>query len=149
MYASRDGNRPSHKSREIALLAQEWGVGQVLWSIFWFFLFFLWIWLVISIFSDLIRSDMSGWAKAGWTIGIIVVPFLGVLLYLIVNGTDMNQRSADDAQAYEEGVQNYIRNVAGSGKSQSDELSDLASLHNSGALSDSEYEAAKAKVIAS
>jgi len=129
------------------MIAAEWGVGQVLWSIFWFFLFFLWIWLVIAVFADIIRSDMSGWSKALWTIGIIVLPYLGVFLYLIVNGGDMNQRSADEAKAQEEGVQSYIRDVAGQSKSPSDELADLAALHQSGAISDREYDQAKSKVI--
>ena len=130
------------------IVAQEWGVGQVLWSIFWFFLFFLWIWLVISVFADIIRSDMSGWGKALWTIGIIVLPYLGVFLYLIVNGANMQRRSTEEAVAYEEGVQNYIRSVAGQSKSPSDELADLAALHHSGAISDREYDQAKARVIA-
>ncbi|MDH3681119.1 MAG: SHOCT domain-containing protein [Acidimicrobiia bacterium] len=128
-------------------IAQEWGVGQVLWSIFWFFLFFLWIWLVIAVFADIIRSDMSGWSKALWTIGIIIVPYLGVFVYLIANGDDMQSRSEADARAYDEGVQTYIRDVAGQTKSPSDELADLAALHNSGAISDREYDQAKAKVI--
>ncbi len=129
------------------VLANEFGVGQVLWSIFWFFLFFLWIWLVITVFSDIMRSDMSGWSKALWTIGIILLPYLGVFLYLIVNGDDMSRRSADEARAYEEGVQSYIRSVAGTSKSPSDELADLAALHQSGAISDREYDQAKSKVI--
>ncbi|MGI9599449.1 MAG: SHOCT domain-containing protein [Acidimicrobiales bacterium] len=129
------------------IIAAEWGVGQVLWSIFWFFLFFLWIWLVISVFADIIRSDMSGWGKALWTIGIIVLPYLGVFLYLIVNGSDMNQRSVNEARAYEEGVQKYIQDTAGQSKSPSDELADLAALHQSGAISDREYDQAKTRVI--
>ena len=69
------------------MLAVEWGTGQVLWSILWFFLFFLWIVLVVTIFADLMRADdMSGWAKALWVLAIIILPILGVLLYLIVNG---------------------------------------------------------------
>ncbi|MCP4223954.1 MAG: SHOCT domain-containing protein [Actinomycetia bacterium] len=129
------------------IFAQGWGVGQVLWSIFWFFLFFLWIWLIIAVFSDIMRSELSGWGKALWTIGIIVLPYLGIFLYLIINGGDMNRRSANEAKAYEEGVQSYIRNVAGQGKSPSDELADLAALHHSGAINDREYDQAKAKVI--
>jgi len=130
------------------ILANEWGVGEVLWSIFWFFLFFLWVWLVISVFGDIMRSSMSGWSKALWTIGIIVLPYLGVFLYLIVNGDDMNRRTADEARSYDEGVQAYIRSVAGQAKSPSDELADLAALHQSGAISDREYDQAKAKVVA-
>ena len=74
-------------------IAAEFGTGQVFWSILWFFLFFMWIWLVIRVFADIIRSSMSGWSKALWTIGIIALPFLGVFLYLIVNGGDMNRPS--------------------------------------------------------
>jgi hypothetical protein len=129
------------------MIAAEWGVGQVLWSIFWFFLFFLWIWLVITVFADIIRSDMSGWSKALWTIGIIALPYLGIFVYLVANGADMSQRSADDAKAYDEGVQAYIRDAAGQSKSPSDELADLAALHKSGAISDREYDQAKTKVI--
>ena len=128
------------------LLAAEFGTGQVLWSILWFFLFFMWIWLVITVFADIIRSDMSGWGKALWAIGIIFLPFLGVFLYLIVNGGDMGARNMQAAQAQEQAVQAYIRDAAGSG-SAADELSKLASLHDSGKLSDEEYAKAKARVV--
>ena len=127
-------------------IAAEWGTGQVLWSILWFFLFFMWIWLVISIFADIIRArDMSGWAKALWTIGIIILPFLGVFLYLIVNGGNMSRRAQDDAIEQEKAVQAYIRDAAGT--SPTDELAKLAELHGSGKLSDAEYEQAKTKII--
>ena len=128
------------------LLAAEFGTGQVLWSILWFFLFFMWIWLVITIFADIIRSDMSGWGKALWAIGIIFLPFLGVFLYLIVNGGEMGARNVQAAQAQEQAVQAYIRDAAGSG-SAADQLDKLASLHDSGKLSDEEYAQAKAKVV--
>jgi len=129
------------------VIAQVWGVGQVLWSIFWFFLFFLWIWLVISVFSDIMRSQMSGWSKALWSVAIIILPYVGIFIYLIANGDDMSRRSENEAHAYDEAVQNYIRNVAGQPKSPSDELADLAALHQSGAISDREYDQAKTKVI--
>jgi len=130
------------------VFAAEFGTGQVLWSILWFFLFFMWIWLVISIFADIIRArEMSGWAKALWTIAIIFVPFLGVFLYLIVNGNSMNDRAVESAQAQEEAVNAYIRQAAGSGASSADELSKLADLHSKGTISDDEYAAAKAKVL--
>lgn len=128
-------------------LAAEWGAGQVLWSIFWFFLFVLWIWLVITVFADIIGSDMSGWGKALWTVGIIFLPYLGVFLYIIVEGNNMSRRAAEQAQAREEGLQDYIKGVAGQPKSPSDELADLAALHSSGAISDREYEQAKSNVI--
>jgi hypothetical protein len=129
-------------------LAAEFGTGQVFWSILWFFLFFLWIWLVITVFGDIIRSDMSGWGKALWTIGIIAVPFFGVFLYLIVNGGDMNRRAESDAQAMADAQAAYIRDVAGTGTSPAEQLGRLADLHTAGKLTDDEYAAAKAQVVA-
>ena len=82
------------------MLATEWGVGQVLWSMVWFFMFFLWIWLLIAIFGDVFRSqDLSGWGKALWTIFVIVTPFLGVLVYLIARGHKMATKSIADVVA--------------------------------------------------
>ena len=130
------------------LLAAEFGTGQVLWSILWFFLFFVWIMLIFTIFGDIIRNDeMSGWVKAIWSIAIIFVPFLGIFLYLIVNGGGMGRRQVAAAQAQENAMQDYIRTTAGSGTSEADQLAKLADLHASGKLDDSEYAAAKAKII--
>ena len=130
----------------MAILA-EFQVGQVLWSIFWFFLFFLWIWLVISIFADIIRSDdLSGWGKALWAIGIIIIPFLGVFLYLIVRGGSMGERSAEQARQSEQAFRSYVQDAAGSA-SPSDQLASLADLHANGKISDDEYATAKARVL--
>ena len=129
------------------LLAAEWGTGQVLWSILWFFLFVMWLMLVFNVFADIMRAQsMSGWAKALWTTGIIFLPFLGVFLYLIVNGDDMNRRANRDAEEANAAVESYIRDVAGS--TPTSELAKLADLHTAGKLTDSEYAAAKAQVIA-
>jgi hypothetical protein len=128
------------------LLAAEFGTGQVLWSILWFFLFVMWISLVFSVFGDIMRSEMSGWSKALWAFGIVFLPFLGVFLYLIVNGGKMGERSVQAAQVQQDAMDGYIRDVASTGAS--DELSKLADLHTAGKLTDSEYTAAKAKVLA-
>ena len=128
------------------MILAEFQVGQVLWSMFWFFLFFLWIWLVISIFMDVFRSnDLSGWGKAAWTIGIILLPFLGVFIYLIVRGQSMGERSVQQAQANEQAFRSYVQDAAGGGSA--DELAKLAELHANGTLSDDEYARAKAKVL--
>jgi hypothetical protein len=128
------------------LLAAEFGTGQVLWSILWFFLFFVWIMLIFTIFGDIIRNDdMSGWGKAIWSILIIFLPFLGIFAYLIINGNKMGERQMKSAQAQEAAVQDYIRTTAGT--SQADELAKLADLHKAGSLDDAEYAAAKAKII--
>lgn len=129
------------------LLAAEFGTGQVLWSILWFFLFFVWIMLIFTIFGDIIRNDeMSGWGKAIWSILIIFLPFIGIFAYLIVNGGKMGERQAKAAQKQEAAVQDYIRTTAAE-PSQADELAKLADLHKSGALDDAEYASAKAKIL--
>ena len=117
-------------------------------TMLWFFLFILWIWLVISIFIDIFRSDdLSGWGKAGWTIFVIIVPLLGVLVYLIARGDKMQQRSIDQARAQQEAADAYIREAAGS-SSTADELEKLSKLKDQGVITDDEYAAQKAKLLA-
>ena len=129
------------------LFAAEWGTGQVLWSMIWFFLFVIWIWMIIVLFSDIIRSeDLSGWGKALWVLFIIFLPFLGILAYLIVRGGGMAERAAKANQEANEATKAYIRDAAAV-SSDADQLTKLADLHNSGKLDDAEYAAAKAKVI--
>jgi hypothetical protein len=129
------------------LLAAEFGTGQVFWSILWFFLFFVWIMMIFSIFGDIIRSDdMGGVAKAVWSIFIIFLPFLGIFAYLIIRGGKMGERQMKAAKAQEAAMQDYIRTTAG-GASAADELAKLADLHSAGKLDDAEYAAAKAKVV--
>ena len=129
------------------LLAAEFGTGQVLWSLLWFFLFFVWIMLIFTIFGDIIRSDdMGGAAKAIWSIFIIFLPFLGIFIYLIVRGGKMGERQMKAAQAQQAAMDEYVRSTAGGG-SAADELSKLADLHSQGKLDDAEYAAAKAKVV--
>ncbi len=134
------------------LIAAEFGTGQVLWSLLWFFLFFVWIMLIFTIFGDIIRShDMGGLAKAIWSIFIIFLPFLGIFLYLIVRGGGMAERQVAAAQQQNEAMQEYIRATTGAagGTSQADQLAKLADLHSGGKIDDAEYATAKAKVIGS
>jgi hypothetical protein len=120
---------------------------DLFWTMLWLFLFFVWIWLLISIFSDIFRRDMSGWAKAGWVFFLIVLPLLGALIYLIVNGGDMQERTVRDYQAMETAQKDYIRQVAGSGGT-ADELEKLAKLRDAGTISEAEFAAQKAKLLA-
>jgi hypothetical protein len=130
------------------LLASDFGVGQVLWSMLYFFLFFMWIMLVFNVIGDIFRSDdMGGWGKALWTAFIVFVPFLGVFVYLIARGGSMAQRQVNRVQAQEAAMQDYIRTTAGGGTGAADQLASLAELHTAGKLSDDEYAAAKAKVL--
>ncbi len=132
------------------LFAAEWGTGEVFWSMLWFFLFFIWIWLLIIVFSDIFRShDLSGWVKAIWIIFVILVPYLGVFVYLIARGHKMQDHAIEDAKAQDAAFRQYVQSAAGSGTSSADELARLADLKAQGVLSEDEFQKAKAKVLAS
>ncbi len=125
-----------------------WQVGQVFFSMLWFFLFFIWIWLLITVFADIFRSpDLGGWAKALWTIFVIIVPMVGVLVYLIARGHKMQEHAVKQAQANEAAARDYIQSVASSPKSAADEVARLAELREKGVLSEEEFQAAKAKAL--
>ena len=131
------------------MLATEWGVGQVVLSMFWFTLFFIWIWLLIGVFADIFRSDdLGGWAKALWTFVIILTPYLGVFVYLIARGHKMHEHAVDRAKANDDAMRSYVQSVAGSDSSVAGELEKLAGLRDQGVISPEEFETGKAKVLA-
>jgi len=131
-------------------LASEFGTGQVFLSMLWFFLFFIWIWLLIIVFSDIFRShDMGGFAKAIWVIFVIIAPYLGVLVYLIARGHKMAEHAQEAAAAQDAAARQYIQSAAGTTKSTAEEVAHLNDLKNQGVLSDAEFEAAKAKALGS
>jgi type VI protein secretion system component VasK len=131
-------------------LAAEFGTGQVFLSMLWFFLFFIWIWLLIVVFSDIFRShDIGGVAKAIWVIGIIILPYLGVLIYLIARGHKMAEHAQEAAAAQDAAARQYIQSAAGTTKSTAEEIAHLNDLKNQGVLSDAEFETAKAKALGS
>ena len=132
------------------VFASDFGTGQVFWSMLWFFCFFIWIWLLIRVFADIFRShEMSGGAKALWIIFVIVLPYLGVLVYLIARGKEMTQHSIEDAQARDAAQRQYIQSVTGgSAGSPADEIARLADLKDKGVISEEEFQAGKAKALA-
>src|SRR5262245_7959931 len=101
---------------------------DLFWTTLWFFLFFAWIWLVITVFADIFRSnDPSGWGKALWTLFVVFVPWLGVLVYLIARGKSMGERSMQQAVERDQATRQYIQNVASqNGHSAADEIAKLA-----------------------
>jgi hypothetical protein len=133
--------------RYIVVTVWEYSPGDVFLSMLWFFLFFIWIWLLISVFSDVFRSDdLSGWGKAGWTILVIVLPYLGVLVYLIVRGHKMGQHAMRHAAQQEEQMRSYVQSVSGP-PSTAAEIERLAGLRADGTLSEEEFQQAKAKLL--
>ena len=132
------------------MLLAEFGTGQVFWSMLWFFLFFIWIWLLMALFADIFRSsDLSGWGKALWSIFIIVAPFLGILVYLIVRGSKMQERAMHDAADREAAFRGYVQDVAASSSGgAADELAKFADLRDRGVISEEEFQQAKAKALA-
>jgi type VI protein secretion system component VasK len=129
--------------------AAEFGTGQVFWSMLWFFLFFIWIWLLIVVFGDIFRShDLSGWSKALWTIFIIVLPYLGVFVYLIARGHKMQEHARQAAQEQDAAMRQYVKSVASpDGGSAAAEISRLADLRDKGVISEAEFQQGKAKVL--
>jgi hypothetical protein len=129
-------------------------LGEWLLTFFLIFIWVAWIWLVITILIDIFRSDdLSGWGKAGWTLLVVFLTWIGVLIYLIVRGRGMNERRVADAVNVRKAQEDYIRQVAaGSGAaaapSTADQIAKLADLHKQGALTDEEFAAQKAKLLA-
>ena len=129
-----------------------WKMGYPLLDAFltmmWFFLWIMWIWLVFMIVFDIFRShDLSGWAKAAWLIFVLVLPLVGVLVYLIARGGKMQERRVREAQAQDQAFRAYVRDAAAEGDGQADQLAKLADLRDRGAISDAEFERGKAKVL--
>lgn len=119
---------------------------EIFWSIFTFFLLVAWIWAVIGVISDVFRSDdMGGLAKGIWVLFIILVPWLGVLSYLIIRGDGMQERNLQAAAAAAESQRAYLQNAVGI--STADELSKLSELKEKGVISDSEFDAQKQKLL--
>ena len=126
----------------------EFGTGQVFWSMLWFFLFFIWLWLLIMVFSDIFRShDMGGFAKAIWVIFVIFLPYLGVFVYLIARGHKMQEHAVQAAKANDEAMRAYVRDAAGTSASPAEELSRLNDLKSQGVIDEAEFQRLKAKVV--
>ncbi len=132
-----------------AITAYSYPLLSVFLTTLWIVGFIFWIWLVIAVFADIFRShDMSGWSKALWVLAVLILPFIGVLMYLIVRGTRMRERAVDAAAEQEEANQEYIRSVAGSSPASSaDDLAKLARLKDQGVISQQEFDQQKARIL--
>jgi ABC-type multidrug transport system fused ATPase/permease subunit len=130
--------------------AQDYPLLNLFWTMLWLFIWILWIFLLVRIILDIFRSDdLGGWSKALWVIFIIILPFIGVLVYLIARGSGMQKRDVRDARAADQEMRSYIRSAAAATPpSTAEELSKLASLRDQGVLTEAEFDTQKAKLLA-
>jgi hypothetical protein len=123
---------------------------NIFWTMFELFLWIIWIWILIWIFIDIFRSrDLSGWAKALWFLFVLLIPLIGVLVYLIVRGNSMHERAVQDARQQDQEFREYVQQAAsGSPGTSADQLTKLADLRDRGVITSEEFEREKAKILA-
>ncbi|MFV1970822.1 MAG: SHOCT domain-containing protein [Acidimicrobiia bacterium] len=122
---------------------------NLFWTMLIFFMWVIWIWLLITVFIDIFRDkELNGVLKAVWVLFVIILPLLGVLVYLIARGDSMHERQLDQAVRQQKMANQYIRDVSGGATSSADELEKLAKLKAQGVLTEEEFAAQKAKLLA-
>ena len=129
------------------VFAADYPFMDVLWTMILFFCWVAWIWMMVLILSDVFRRDISGWAKAGWVAFLIVLPFLGALIYLITQGKEMTERRVRDAQVSQAHFDEYVKSVASNGGA-AGEIERAKNLLDSGTITQEEFDQLKAKALA-
>jgi hypothetical protein len=134
----------------MTMFAYDYPLLGVFWTMLWWFLFFAWLMLLFKVFGDIFRNrEMGGLAKALWSIFVIIIPWLGVLIYLIAHGRGMGERDYKQAQAQEQAFRSYVQEAAGTtAVGPADELAKLADLKNRGVITDAEFQQQKSKLLA-
>jgi ABC-type multidrug transport system fused ATPase/permease subunit len=131
------------------MIASSYPILDAFLTMLYFFLFIIWIWLLIMVFVDIFRSrDLGGWGKALWAIFVIILPFLGVFVYLIARGGKMHERAAQQAAEQQAAFDDYVRQTAGGSGDTASQLQKLADLKSQGVINDAEFEAQKSKLLA-
>ena len=131
------------------MFAYDYPILGLFWTMLIFFLWFAWLMLLFRVFADIFRSeDLGGFSKGLWTVGVILLPFLGVFLYVIIRGKSMGERDMARARENEAAFRSYVQDAAGSSTGTADELARLAQLRDSGVLTDAEFAQQKAKLLA-
>ncbi|MFG2138611.1 SHOCT domain-containing protein [Streptomyces sp. NPDC048650] len=131
-------------------LAYDYPVLGAFWTVMWIFLWVLWLMVLFRVIADIFRDhELHGWGKAAWLLFVIIVPFLGVLVYVIARGKEMSQREVRQTKQHQEALDTYIRETAagGGGKSGADELAKLSDLKAKGEISQEEFQRAKEKFL--
>lgn len=130
------------------MLATSYPLLEVFWTMLIFFAFFIWIWLLITVFMDIFRrQDIGGWGKTGWIIFVIILPYLGVFVYLIAEHKGMTERAIQGQQEAKSQMDDYVRSVAGPGDPAS-QIASAKDLLDKGAITQAEFEALKQKALA-
>jgi hypothetical protein len=131
------------------MLAYTYPLADLFGTMLGLFVFFIWFWLLIVVFGDIFRSqDLSGVAKMLWVVFVIVLPFLGIFVYLIARGGKMHERAAAQAAQQQKAFDNYVKQAAGSGTNTAEQLEKLSDLRKQGTITDAEFEAQKQKILA-
>ena len=133
------------------MLAYDYPLLGLFWTMLWVFLWVAWLFILFRVIIDIFRShDMGGWGKALWAIFVVVLPFLGVFVYLIARGRQMTERDIEDARNREASFRSYVQDAAasGGGAGTADELAKLADLQAQGVITDAEFAQQKAKLLA-
>ena len=129
------------------VIAADYPFMDVLWSMIIFFFWVIWIWIVITVLIDVFRRhDIGGFAKAAWVIFVVILPWLGVLIYLIAQHDGMRERSIKQAQGQQQAFDDYVRETAGGGAAA--DIAKAKELLDTGAITQAEFEALKAKALA-
>jgi hypothetical protein len=140
---------PPNRWRPKVLFAADYPFLDVFWTMLIFFFWVIWIWILVTVLIDVFRRhDISGWVKALWCVFMIVLPYLGVFIYLIAQGKGMAERRASEIQASQASFDSYVRDVAGSESSPSDQIAKAKELLDSGTIDQAEFDALKRKALA-
>jgi hypothetical protein len=122
---------------------------QAVWTMVIFFAWVILIWLLIVVFSDIFRrNDIGGWAKAGWCVFVIILPYLGIFVYLIAEGRGMGERNLERAQQQQQQMDSYVRTVAGSGSNAAEQIAKAKELLDNGTITQDEFDKLKATALA-
>jgi predicted PurR-regulated permease PerM len=140
--------RQTNEMETTKMVGYDYPILGFFWSMLFIFLWVAWIFLLFRIIADIFRNhEMGGFAKALWLIFVVILPFLGVLIYVIVYSGDMAERDLKSMQKQQEQFDSYVRQTAGSTSSSADELVKLAALKDKGVITDAEFAAQKAKLL--
>ncbi|MGZ9932264.1 SHOCT domain-containing protein [Streptomyces sp. NC-S4] len=119
------------------------------WTMLWFFVWVMWFFLLFKVITDIFRDHtLGGWGKAGWLILVLVLPFIGIFVYLIARGRSMHERDRKQAEEQQAAFRAYVQQTAGTGSGSADELHKLSALKDKGDITQEEFDRAKAKILA-